>query len=273
MPRLDRRALLAGVAMLAMLAGCSRLTFVRPDFDRGHEDQIADRPVYRDTPAERAQQSVDDQLTLAADRYRTGELAAAERHAKAALALDGHSVAAISLLALIADARGDAATAQANYQRALALAPDSGDALNNYGVWLCHNGRIPESLPLFRRALADRNYASPALAGGNLGACLLDAGQPAEAEPVLRQALQLDPQNAVALASMARVQYRLGHYMDARAFIERRLGAAPPTADDLKLAADIERQLGDAAAAQRYDQQWRQSQAPAAPPAAGGGAP
>ncbi len=274
MQQRDGRWLLAALCLLAGVVGCSRLTFIRPDFDdRGKASQVADRPVYRDTPAERSQQKLGDQLALAAERYRTGDLAAAQKHAESALTLDGRSLAALSLLALIADARGDANAALGYYRRALALAPDDGDALNNYGVWLCHNGRIGESLPLFRRALANPAYATPALAAGNLGACLLDAGQASEAEPVLRQALQLDPDNAVALASMARVQYLGGHFMEARAFIERRLAAATPTADDLKLAADIERRLGDAAAATRYDTLLRQSQLPATAPAAGDGAP
>jgi type IV pilus assembly protein PilF len=270
MPRRDGRVIVLLLCVLAGLGACSRLTFVRPNFERGHEDQIADRPVYRDTPAERGQQDVDDQLTLAADRYRRGDYAAAETHARAALAIDPRSASAVSLLALIADARGDGKAAQAYYQRTLALAPDSGEALNNYGVWLCHNGRIPESLPLFRRALAAPNYATPALAAGNLGACLLDAGQVADAEPALRQALQLDPGNAVALASMARAQFLAGRYMDARAFIERRLAAAPPTATDLHLAADIERKLGDPAAAARYEDRVRQL---GAAPADVGGTP
>lgn len=270
MRRHDLRAVLVAACLLAGLAACSRLTFVRPNFDRGHEDQIADRPVYRDTPAERTQQNVDDLLTLAADRYRSGELAQAQAHAQAALAIDKHSVAAVSLLALIADARGDGKAAQGYYQRALALTPGSGDALNNYAVWLCHNGRIPESLPLFRQALADPNYTTPSLAAGNLGACLLDAGQASEAEASLRQALKLDPGNAVALASMARAQFLAGHFMDARAFIERRLAAAPATAADLRLAADIERRLGDAAAAARYEDQLRQV---GPMPANGGGSP
>ena len=69
-----------------------------------------------------------------------------------------------------------------------------------------------------------------------------------------RQALALDPGNAVALETMAANQYRLGRYFDARAFLERRLAAAPASASVLQLAVQIEQRLGDMVAARRYSQ-------------------
>jgi type IV pilus assembly protein PilF len=56
---------------------------------------------------------------------------------------------------------------------------------------------------------------------------------------------------------MARNEHRIGHDMDARAFIERRIAAAPVDASVLQLAADIENRLGDKAAAERYRQRLR----------------
>src|SRR5690606_39991343 len=60
--------------------------------------------------------------------------------------------------------------------------------------------------------------------------------------------------NSVALASMAEYQYRNGHYLDARAFSQRRLDAAPATPEVLLLASQIEEKMGDNAAAARYRQ-------------------
>ncbi|MGO1719724.1 MAG: type IV pilus biogenesis/stability protein PilW, partial [Luteimonas sp.] len=73
-------------------------------------------------------------------------------------------------------------------------------------------------------------------------------------EPYLRAALRLDPENSVALAAMAEYQYRSGHYLDARAFSQRRLDAAAATPDVLLLASQIEEKMGDRAAAERYRQ-------------------
>ena len=127
-------------------------------------------------------------------------------------------------------------------------------ALNNYGAWLCSNGRPDESLALFDRALADQTYPTPAAALANSGSCALDAGQGARAARDLSQALALDPTNAVALAAMAQSEFTAGHYLEARAFSERRLAVAPASVKVLQLASQIEQKLGDTAAAARYVQ-------------------
>src|SRR5690606_26756693 len=130
--------------------------------------------------------------------------------------------------------------------------------LNNYAVWLCGNGRQAESLPLFAQALRDPGYATPAVAMANAGACALEAGRAAEAERDLRRALELDPENPVALATMARLSFQQGDYLQARAFSQRRLAAAPASAQVLQLASQIEQKLGDSAAMAGYVQRLRE---------------
>ncbi len=132
--------------------------------------------------------------------------------------------------------------------------PTDGVHLNNYGAWLCGNGQPAESLAWFDRALADAGYPDRADALANAGRCALRAGQLPMAETRLRAALQLAPAHLVALASMAELAYGAGRDMEARAFSERRLAAAPPDRDALLLAARIEDRLGDAAAAAGYRQ-------------------
>jgi type IV pilus assembly protein PilF len=119
--------------------------------------------------------------------------------------------------------------------------------------WNC----AQESLAWFDRALADRSYATPASALANAGACAGMAGQYDRVERDLRAALSLDPANAVALEAMAEHQFRNGSYLEARAFSERRLGAARADASALLLASQIEDKLGDKAAAARYVQRLR----------------
>ena len=64
--------------------------------------------------------------------------------------------------------------------------------------------------------------------------------------------LAAQPTHAAALAGMARMQFERGQHLEARAFAERWLAVAPVDADGLRLAAEIERKLGDNAAAARY---------------------
>ncbi len=255
----------AAVVLLAALcaAGCSRLTFIRPDASGGKYEKTSPDYALRDSPATTRRLGVAEHIGLAQSRLAGNDLAGAEKEARAALKDDPSSADAYTLLAVITDRRGNAADAGGYYAKAAELAPTQGGALNNYGAWLCGNGRAAESLPWFQRALADQAYRQPASALGNAGACALKAGQTAGVDAYLRAALAADPENATALGAMAEYQYRVGAWLDARAFSQRRLAAAPATAEALQLASRIEDRLGDRTAASRYDQR-RQTEFPQA---------
>jgi type IV pilus assembly protein PilF len=236
----------------AMLAGCSRLSFVKPDTDRADYDQVAPEYNLRDDPHERGRTLAMEQAGAAGEILRAGHPDEAEKQATAALGNDPSSAEAHTILALVAEQRGQVREAGMHYAKAAELAPARGITLNNYATWLCSNGRAADSLALFQRALDDPAYATPAVALANAGSCALKAGQGQLAGRALRAALQDDPQNPVALAGMAQVAYEAGDYLQARAFSERRLAAAPATAAVLQLASQIEQKLGDMAASARY---------------------
>ncbi len=254
-----RRHELLGLVVLVSLAatGCSRLTFVKPKMERGNYTQVAPDYTVRDDPGDNRRIAVMDRVAMAEQRLRAGQLDEAATQAQAALKLDPRSPDAYTILAVVQAQRGNSAQAGGYYAKAAELAPGSGAVLNNYGTWMCDNGKAAESLALFDRALADPAYPTPAAALANSGSCALTAGQTARADRDLRRALEMDPASPVALAAMADIQYRAGRYMDARAFSERRLAAAPATAQVLLLASQIEQKLGDTAASARYVQRIR----------------
>lgn len=239
------------------LAACSRLTFVKPDPARGDYDRVAPEYSVREDPGAAQHAQALRQAMLAEEALRAGRLEEAGRAAEAALDLDPGSSEAHTLLAVVAEQRGHADRAGSHYARAVELAPRRGVTLNNYAAWLCRNGREAESLPLFERALADPGYDTPAAALANAGTCAMRAGQPALAERALRRALEYDRGNVVALDALARLSYEGGDYLQARAFSQRRLAAAPATAQVLLLASQIEQKLGDSAAEARYVQRLR----------------
>lgn len=251
----QRDLLFTAVLAASLLAtACSRLTFVKPDASRGRAERIAPEYNLRDESRDTGTAAARRHTTLSEQRLRTGQLDAAEKEARAALRADPASTTAYTLLAMVEEHRGRAVQAGAHYARAAELAPQSGAMLNNYGAWLCGNGRARESLPWFDRALADQGYRSRASALANAGACAGMAGDHGRVERDLRAALALDPDNAVALFAMAEHAYRHARYLEARAFSERRLAAAPASAPVLLLASQIEDKLGDKAAAARYVQ-------------------
>ncbi|QCO67648.1 tetratricopeptide repeat protein [Luteimonas yindakuii] len=247
--------LLVLAATVAILAtGCSRLTFIKADASRGKTRQVAQDYSFRTTPEDRRRTEAATHVSRADRALVAGEFDAAAGHARDALRVDPKSADALTLLAVVAVRNGRTAEAGDYYRRAAEAAPDNGLMLNNYGAWLCGNARAAEAMGYFDRAIADPRYGRVADAMANAGACAEAAGQPGRVERDLRFALGLDPANTVALSAMADYQYRSGRFLEARAFSERRLAAAPATGAALLLASQIETRLGDMAAAGRYRQ-------------------
>ncbi|MES2859108.1 MAG: type IV pilus biogenesis/stability protein PilW [Pseudomonadota bacterium] len=235
--------------------GCSkleRLSIVKPTAERGDYTQVAPTYDVSDKGRTHTAMAAGEQLASANELFRGGKLAQAEQQAKRALKSNPRLGDAHLLLAMVADSRGDDAATGRHYEQAVALAPANGMYANNYGAWLCGNGRAVESLAWFDRALADPAYPTRAAAFANAGSCSRDAGQSARAEANWRQALALDSVNVPALSGMADLQFRSGRYLDARAFAERWLAVSPGDANGLRLALQIEQKLGDNVAAQRY---------------------
>ena len=251
----DARAAWLLPALAVLLGGCSRLTFVRPDASRGDYTHTA-REVRVADGGRTSVLAARDRLLLAQHRLAAGKVEEAREHATAVLELDPKSADAHTVLALVAGRNAQPGVAGDHFARAAELAP-RGDTFNNYGAWLCANGRPAESLGWFDRALADPGYRDRAGALANAGDCAARAGQDGRAERDLRQALELDPDTVVALGAMASVAYRSGDPFEARAFSQRRLAAGPVDAAALQLASQIEEKLGDRAAAERYTRRMR----------------
>src|SRR5690606_9897922 len=234
--------LLMTCCVLLLTACIAQQATIKPPKLRGSE-RIA--PVYHleDSAEVKRRVQVSDLQARAAQRYALGELDQTQELALKALKLDPSAVDALSLLAAVHSARGEAQAAGERYRRAAEIAPDRGDALNNYGAWLCANGHAAEALVWFDRALLAPGYATPAAALANAGGCALDSGQVERAQRDLGHALALEPTNAYALASMARLEFQHGRYLQARAFNQRRLAAAPADPSVLQLAVKIEDRL------------------------------
>lgn len=250
----QRDALVCVLVMLVAASACSRLTFVKPDYSRKDEVIPEREQSFKPDRNARKRTAMRRELALAERELQAGELDKAEGHARAALKTDSGSFGAYTMLAMISTHRGDNQQAGGHYAKALELAPNSGVTLNNYGVWLCANQRAAESLPYFEQAIGDRGYHSRVGALLNAGRCAIQAGQLERAERDLRAVGNARPQDPEVLDALSELEYRRGDYMAARAFSQRRLAAGRATADALLRAADIERKLGDHAAAAKYDQ-------------------
>ena len=210
-----------------------------------------------DTRAQKTQDAVSTRVELGKAYMQQGKFELAQENLLKALDRDANSVDAHTVIAVLYERLGNAKSAEQHYARAAELAPKSGDTNNNYGRFLCTTGRYDEAQKYFARAMEDPFYKTPGILYSNAGMCLADHGgdaQLGQAENYLRKALEVDPNNALALYYIAKVLYTKNDFFHARAFIQRfeTLGKPDPAA--LLLARNIEVKLGHADSAKDYAQ-------------------
>lgn len=174
---------------------------------------------------------------------------------KRAVASDKTYAPAHTLLGVLYETIGEMDQAEKEFGLAVKYAPDNGDVNNNYGAFLCRNGRGETADPYFAKAVKDPFYTTPEVAYVNAGNCMLGLGNLDKAESYLRQSLEYDDQNADALLSMADVSYRRGSFLRARAFLQRYEAVGTPTEESLSLGYRIETELKDSKSADRYRQE------------------
>lgn len=131
-----------------------------------------------------------------------------------------------------------------HYKKAIDLKPDYTLARLNYARFLCLREpvRTAEGESEFQRIIADPvnagANASEAYAG--LALCARQRNDPVQAEAWLRQALELNPNNASALFELARLSQTQGKTLQARAFLQRYHSQSRPTLQSLWLGVTIE---------------------------------
>ncbi len=137
--------------------------------------------------------------------------------------------------------------AAAAYRKALALDPDSVDALNGLGVVYALQGHYDQAAELLSRAVT----AAPgsAQAQNNLGYVRYLQGDFRKAIVSLREATRLDPSNQHALANLALAYARSGDEADA--LIARTEVTGMPAAGHVRSGSVIRTQPGTVAVAQQ----------------------
>ncbi|MCC7412529.1 MAG: type IV pilus biogenesis/stability protein PilW [Gammaproteobacteria bacterium] len=184
-------------------------------------------------------------VQMAAEYMRQGNFETAMNRLEKALDYDRNYAPAHSTLGILYNRLGDNAKAEKHFRDAAALAPNDSSVLNNYGQFLCQQGRYDEGMSMFERALANPLYRAPAVAHTNAGLCALARGDNATAEQRFRDALRLEPKFAPALLQMCRQSLEAGEHLSARAYLQRYLEVADHTAQTLWMGVRIERALGD----------------------------
>jgi type IV pilus assembly protein PilF len=153
---------------------------------------------------------------------------------------------AYNLRGLIHAAQGDLRLAEQSFQRALQLAPVSGEVMHNYAWFLCQQRRWPEADVQFSTALALPQYRDTVRTLLAQGVCQARAGRWIDAERSLSRSYELDPSNPVTAYNLSEVLMRRGELERARFYVAR-INSQPElsSAQSLWLAVRIERRLGN----------------------------
>ena len=155
-------------------------------------------------------------------------------------------------IAVLYDQVGETAKAEKHYRESVRLDPKNGNALNNYGQFLCKAKRFSEAEDTFKRAIENPYYRSPWVPQTNAGICMMEVPDYANAEAYLRQALKAQPLYAPALLNMGKLNFATGEFLNARAYLQRYQSVAKHTPETLWLGVRTEYALKDHAAWGKY---------------------
>ncbi|MEW5837399.1 MAG: type IV pilus biogenesis/stability protein PilW [Pseudomonadota bacterium] len=155
--------------------------------------------------------------------------------------------------AILQDALGQSAPAQEHFRRALEIAPNDAEILNNYGSFMCRQNQYGEGIAMLERALANPLYRTPGFAWANIGQCQRQQGQLSAAEASFRQALRLDPRQSYAWLQLATVQLEQNKPLEANTSLQRYHALEAQNPASLLLGAKIEKALGHREAQAHYE--------------------
>jgi type IV pilus assembly protein PilF len=186
-------------------------------------------------------------LQLATNYLEAGQNSVALDEVKQAIAIDPTVADAYHVRALIYMNMNERALADDSFRTAVSMRGNDGDLLNNYGWFLCQEGRYAEAVPMLQRAVSAPSAGGPAKPLISLGACQMRNGASEEAEKSLKSALGYDRNNPVANTNLALVYYRRGDLTQARQYAERVNNSRFVSAQSLWLGARIARRQGDTA--------------------------
>ncbi|MFJ4441888.1 type IV pilus biogenesis/stability protein PilW [Pseudomonas sp. NPDC089422] len=158
-----------------------------------------------------------------------------------ALALDAGDADAHAALALVFQAEGEPALAQAHFEKALAARPGDTRIRNNYGSFLYAQQRFAEAEQMFRLASADTLYPERSRVYENLGLTALELDDRDQAHAYLTKALQLNRRQPRALLEMAELSYENRHYVPARDYYDRFSQLSDHSARSLLLGSRLAR--------------------------------
>lgn len=174
-----------------------------------------------------------------------GNLKLAQTKLTKALKQNPDNALAHSTMALLLEKVGEFDKVDEYYQDAIDLDPSNPDIKNNYGTFLCNQGRYDEARKQFNIAIKDPYYKTPAVAMINAGKCEIKTKNYKTAETLLRKALRINTKSPSALYFMGELGISTKRYLMTRAYMQRYHAVAQVSSKSLWLQIQAEKALGD----------------------------
>ena len=203
----------------------------------------------------RAQESARIHTELAAAYFSRGQMAVALEELSKAVKAEPDYAMAYNVRALVRMALRENEQAEEDFQHSLRLDPNNSEALNNYGWFLCQNGKERNANRYFMAAVKNPLYTTPEKPYLNAGICARKAGAAKDAETYLQRALVMKPEMPEALYALADMSLSAADVAGAKSYFlryERTQMAGGLSAEALWLAVRIERALGNRESAENY---------------------
>ncbi len=190
---------------------------------------------------------------LAIIYMREGRLDLAQNKLSEALKQAPHSVAVHNALALYYERIGRLHEADQQYKLSLDYGENNPDTLNNYGAFLCRQGKYRESIRYFLRASNNINYSTPDRALANAGFCALKIPDKSLAKKYFKQALAINNNLAQALWQLGMISFQEQKYIQANNYLSRLIDLTQrPSARMLWVAIEAAWASGHQKNAQHY---------------------
>ena len=148
-------------------------------------------------------QQADARIELGIAYLQRGYYPKAYESLSTALEVDPNYYRAQLAMARYLDIVGEMTKAKRLYQYTLRTHPDNGNVLNNYGTFLCRQGKYQQALALLLQATRLQDYYAIAESYENAGLCALKAGSSDQAWNYFERALQHQPNRTSTLIYLA----------------------------------------------------------------------
>ncbi len=192
---------------------------------------------------------------LGTNYLASGNLEFAQTKLQRAMIQDSNNALANNSTGKLLAALDDPAGAEKHFLKSIKIDENRAEYRNNYGIFLCDQGRPVEAISQFITASENKFYQTPEFALDNAGVCAMVSAEYDLADQHLRESIRKNPGFAPTMLHMAELKLKTGDALLADAYYSRYLGMARQTPQSLLVGIDVRRALGDSIAVDQFAQQ------------------